>query len=545
MNNDQFRRLISSNPSASQNNASTTSKPRSLLGARPKSTNPSSQGRSYSANLFKKTSSNGTSTSSDAKKARTNVPKGTRLAAGYVDRTQGKREDEDEDETAQRLKALEEKVKEGEMEVEEFERLRDEITGGDISRTHLVKGLDRRLLERIRRGENVLEERKKKAADGEQEEGEGDDDDAFDELERHEVHAEKREAKVKQGEKARFAPTPNVAGQKRSRNQILADMKAAREAAKAAARPQLGTGFKKIRKDVEEGPRIEVDERGREVLVTVDGDGNVKRKVRKVKAVVEDVDEGEEVLKKSKSKDVPLGADVVIPKYEAPPAEESDGDIFAGAGHDFNPLADLEDDEDASDAEKKAPVPATAEAPPTNDEDAASEEGEAKEPSAKPPPTTAAAGNYFNDDPTSLSILSNIKNDFSADKLAALSKSQRAQEVSTSNRQRENETEEEAAKRKRREAMLNSAARDRDMEDMDMGFGGSRFDDAEEMAMEGSKVKFSRWTGGGGAGGDDESEGEGQGGKGGGKRKRGPKKRKGDKNSATDVLGEMERQRKG
>ena len=32
--------------------------------------------------------------------------------------------------------------------------------------------------------------------------------------------------------------------------------------------------------------------------------------------------------------------------------EESDDDIFAGAGHDFNPLADLEDDE-ASDAEPK------------------------------------------------------------------------------------------------------------------------------------------------------------------------------------------------
>ena len=80
------------------------------------------------------------------------------------------------------------------------------------------------------------------------------------------------------------------------------------------------------------------------------------------------------------------------------------------------------------------------------------------------------------------------------------------------------------------------------MEDMDMGFGASRFDDAEEMEREDEKVKFSQWKGLGAEGGDDDDdEGGGKGKK--EKRKRGGKKRKGDKNNADDVLNVMERQK--
>jgi hypothetical protein len=537
MNNEQFRRLVSTNPNAQSNSTSTSPPPpkpsRTLLGARPKSSAPSSSGRSYSSNFFAQKSSNGTATT---KKPKTTLPKGTKLAAGYIDRTLT-RQDEEDDETAQRLKALEERVKEGEIEVDEFERLRDEITGGEIGRTHLVKGLDRKLLERIRRGEDVLREK-----EGENEEVRDEDDD-FDELEQHEVVASKREERVKQGEKAKIVPGAAIAGQKRTRDQILAEMKAARDAAKAAARPQLGSGFKKIRKD--EGPRVEVDERGREVLITVDEEGNVKRRVKKAKVVEEREQPVEEVRKVGKKGEVVLGGDVVVPTYEPVPEEESDEDIFAGAGHHFNPLADLEDDE-VSDTEVNAISKSEAQAkpPPARDEeeiaDSGSEEGEARDDQPAPPQAPAAAStttrqNYFNDDPTSLSVLSNIKTDPSI--FSALAKSQRAQALAEN--PHANESVEEAAKRKKREAML--ATRDRDMEDMDMGFGGSRFDDAEEMAMEGEKVKFSKWTGGGGGEGSDEEGGKG----GGGKRKRGPKKRKGDKNSAADVMGAMEKQRKG
>lgn len=95
------------------------------------------------------------------------------------------------------------------------------------------------------------------------------------------------------------------------------------------------------------------------------------------------------------------------------------------------------------------------------------------------------------------------------------------------------------ARLKKRVAEL--AARDRDMEDLDMGFGGSRFDDADEMEREGEKVKFSEWKG---LGAEEDDDGEDQGGRGGKKRKRGPKKKKGDKNSVSDVLHAMERQKK-
>lgn len=79
-----------------------------------------------------------------------------------------------------------------------------------------------------------------------------------------------------------------------------------------------------------------------------------------------------------------------------------------------------------------------------------------------------------------------------------------------------------------------------------MGFGSSRFDDAEEMAGEGERVKLSKWKGlktlTGEDEGDDDEEGEGGGSK--KKRKRGGGKRKGDKNDAGDVLKVMERQKK-
>jgi hypothetical protein len=61
-----------------------------------------------------------------------------------------------------------------------------------------------------------------------------------------------------------------------------------------------------------------------------------------------------------------------------------------------------------------------------------------------------------------------------------------------------------------------------------MGFGSSRFEDEEDF--EEKKVKLSAWGGK-----DDDEEGDRRG-EGKGKRKRGPKKRKGDGNNAEDVM---------
>lgn len=516
-------------PATSQNGTSTNAKPRaaarSMLGARQKPGTSITPRSLASTDYFRKPNDAAPS----AKKFKTSAPKGSKLAKGYVDRTKGQRGDEEADETAQYIKELEERVKLGELEQDAFEMMREEITGGDVSLTHLVKGLDRKLLERVRRGEDVLQE-PEKTTETEMDQPE-DLDDEFEELEKHEIVANAKEQKVKQGEKAPLAAPATIAGQKRTRDQILADMKAQRQAAKAAARPQLGPGFKKIRRD--EGPRIERDEQGRDVLITMDEYGNIKRKVRKAKpdTFVQNVP-----IEPTKANEEVLGADITVPEKAPVPEEDSDEDIFASAGRDFNPLADLDGDA-SSDGEEGAVEESTSKSAdtPTDGVEAAhntpSEKGEENE-VTKPTPVPR---NYFNDDVSSLSVLSNIKNDLNVSALA------NSRHVAGFPDASDNVSPEEAAKRKRHQAML--ASQDRDMEDMDMGFGASRFDDQEEMAMEGTKVKLSKWKGL--AKEEDGEDGEGENGGKEKQRKRGAKKRKGDKNSAADVLSIIEGKKKG
>jgi hypothetical protein len=482
------------------------------------------------------------STGQKTKRFKSSAPKGSKLAEGYRDRTQD-RVDVEADDKAQRIKALEEQMKLGQIEEDTFQQLRDEITGGDISSTHLVKGLDFKLLGRIRRGEKVMQ------AGSKQEEGETelaiDIDEEFEELEKQEVAPEAKEERVKKGE---MAPPPPVAGQKRTRDQILAELKAQRKAAaeaKAASQPQLGTKFRKIGES--DGPRIERDNKGREVLITVDAEGNVKRKVRKVRN-----EEAEVVLDKDAK---PLGADVVVPQLPAAqPSEDEDEDIFEGIGHTFNPLADLGDEESGSEEESaaevimKSPSASLIEERPgrhsKSDSDSVNSDVSDSEPlppedapkailSTKPP------RNYFNDDPSTMSVLGNLKNDLKDPAvLAALANSRKLDPSKLSEESKTSSAEDEA-KLKRHAAML--ANKDRDMEDLDMGFGSSRFDDAEEMATEGSKMKLAQWKGFGKDDEDEDRQGDGSG----KKRKRGPKKRKGDKDSPADVLRVMEGKKKG
>ncbi|KAJ2970073.1 hypothetical protein NQ176_g8357 [Zarea fungicola] len=74
---------------------------------------------------------------------------------------------------------------------------------------------------------------------------------------------------------------------------------------------------------------------------------------------------------------------------------------------------------------------------------------------------------------------------------------------------------------------------DRDAEDMDMGFGTSRYEDEEDFQDQ--DIKLSAW------GDDDDGADGGQGG--GGKKRKRNRKRKGDANSAADVLRVMEQRR--
>ena len=433
------------------------------------------------------------------------------------------------------MKALEDMVKLGQMDMATFERLRDEIVGGDVKDVHLVKGLDWKLLERIRQGEDVLAESRNptKSSNGLHGDLQSNNIDVDEELEKVEGEDIQPVAKARQEKKGKMALPSAVAGKKRNRDDILREWKASRSAAaekeKQTQQPSLGPRFTKVG-DKRGQSRIEKDERGREILITVDEDGRVKRKVKRVKA-------GEEMAKDRgllmPDKDAkPLGMEV--PEILAPtlPEDKEDDNIFADVGTNYDPLGGAEDEEEGSDENGQIKEPAND--TPRMPLDQSDQEGsQAEEDRAKMPPpalpnrTEGSTRNYFGDTTGSSEIEvsrhpSNPLTDPTI--LAALKKASSINPLST----KQDVGEEEAAKLARRRKMLES--HDRDADDMDLGFGSSRFEDEEDG--EEKKVKLSVW---GQQGGDEDGKGEGN-----GKRKRGPKKRKGDANNAADVLKVME-----
>ncbi|OHE98926.1 hypothetical protein CORC01_05822 [Colletotrichum orchidophilum] len=449
------------------------------------------------------------------KKFRTSAPKGSRLAEGYVDRARDRTDNEDDD-RAKRIKALEEALKNEEIDQATFEKLSSEIAGGDLSSTHLIKGLDFKLLERVRKGEDVFGDEK----DDEKEDGappEEEVDNAFDELEGTEVQAVEKERAKKKGQ---LAPVALAPGKKRTRDQILAEMKAAREAAKAQQEAALNSKFKKIGVKQQPGSRIERDSKGREVLIIVDEDGHEKRKVRKLQPGVEEELRKEFIPDKDAK---PLGMEVpeFYQKQQQEVEEDDNDDIFADAGDDYDPLAGMDD---SSDEESEGDV---------KDAKDAKDERSPDTIAMPPPLRPTQARNYFKDSKTDLISSQTLQGPSMSDP-AIQAAFKRAAQLKAANKDQEEEAEdgdEEAkARRERHKRMLQSV--DRDAEDMDMGFGTSRFED--EADFDDAPVKLSEW----GNEGDDD---DGQGGK--SKRKRGPKKRKGDVNNAADVLRVMEQRK--
>ncbi|KAL8950252.1 MAG: hypothetical protein Q9222_003696, partial [Ikaeria aurantiellina] len=384
-------------------------------------------------------------------------------------------------------------VKLGQMERVTFEALRDEIVGGDVKDVHLVKGLDWKLLERVRRGEDVLAESPKSTPAAT---NAIDVDEELDKLEEREFEPAAKAETVKKGE---MAPPPlppaAVAGKKRTRDDILKELKASRQAAVEKARqPSLGPKFHKFGEKKLAKSRIELDDKGRQVLITVDADGNVKRKVKKAK-VPEPLDSKSSLL--VPDKDIkPLGTDVSIP-VPVPQAtaveQEDDDDIFAGIGADYDPLAgELQDDEEGntsdSDIERKPPTTSTeANKSSSHPRPTTTTTAPSSPPLANPTTTTLSTTkkNYFNDaSPPSPPPISTPNNNTLQDPtiLAALKKASTLTSLPTTT-----STDEESLRLARRNRLLET--HDRDAEDMDLGFGSSRFEDAgEEEQEEGKKV---------------------------------------------------------
>lgn len=440
-------------------------------------------------------------------------------------------------------------MKLGQMDKTTFEALRDEIIGGDVKDVHLVKGLDWKLLERVKRGEDVLaaatastqmDRDIQPRKDDKKDDTEGDApsidiDEEFNLIEGNEIQPVLKLAKSKKGE---MAPPPLQVRKKRTRDEILKELKASRlvaaETDKQAKHPSLGPRFTKLG-DKKQESRIKTDSKGREVLITVDEEGRVKKKVKRAR--VEDDHTSDRGLLMPNKDVKPLGMEVT-PIISSAPADESDGDIFEGIGNDYNPLAGLEEDEsdesDGSDpdshigrsdgASLRSPISGSqVEEKSLPHQEPPDEHQTPLDPENPPLDAPKPKRNYFNDSeaqpedfhptPTSNSLKDPTI-------LAALKKASTIHPLTSDTAAA---TAEEAAKAARRKKMLET--HDRDEDDMDLGFGGSRLEDGEDG--DDAKIKLSVWKG----------EGAGEAGGGGkGKRKRGAKKRKGDANSAADVL---------
>ena len=441
-----------------------------------------------------------------------------------------------------RVKALEELVKQGQMDQATFEQQRREMgVGGDIGSTHMVKGLDWELLRRIRAGEDIeggnetVEGRSPAAEEdgeeGQAQEGEGErqdgaTEDAEEEFERvleergkEEVSAVTRQKKEKKGIIAP-PPPPAAAPQRRSRDEILKQFKASRagSTSTATATPAaeasgeaLGTRFKKIGDSKAEKKRwVEQDETGRrrEILQITDPDGKVKRKVKWLDKPKKTNRDAGLLVPDTSAK--PLGMEVpdVPASAPAPPPKEEDDDIFEGVGADYDPLAGAADgsssesEEDGEVADRARPIPRP-ETVPT----------EKQKPSEPVKPR-----NYFNTSATTEPEEPvDRSNPLTKDPtlMAAFKRAANLSQTSPSTEHDDEEPLDDGTSRRSKNFLEEVRRREaQDAMDMDMGFGGSRVGDEEDE--EAVPLENER--------------------RGGNQRKRGPKKKKGNKDSASDVL---------
>lgn len=579
MNNEQFRRLVLDQPGKRPNtnndsntidkNAQTPSSSQtpSSLGSRMRSSIPMTprhvRGGMSNTNEFARQLAEqrreGDQSQPPAKRFKASAaPKGTRFGSGYQDRTALRRQQQD-DEAAeeekegveQRLKALEEMVKLGQIDQATFDNLRKEIgVGGDLKSTHLVKGLDWDLLRRAKAGEDLLQKTEEEAAEKEEESIDPADvadelDRVLDEKEDGFVAPAPKEKKVKKGNLAMPPPPPSG---KLSRDEILKQLKANRAAAAASAAPPestLSSKFKKIDKS-DKKRWIETDPktgRRKEILVITDAEGNTKRKTRwldkepsqKQVEVTPKVDNNGLLLPGQDAK--PLGMEipaVIAARIAAEKAAEEaeDDDIFAGVGTDYNPLGDLDEDDEDSDDEKEEKKDAAD----VKDEKAITTAA-ATEPSTQQQPRR----NYFKKTDEDITEKETRTNPLTSDPtlMAALKRAAALRHASTTRAEGDGDHDHavdlvegefaedvDPERLARRKKFLEEARRRDALDalDLDYGFGSSRIEDEEDE--EGPTF------------------GDGEQPRGGNKRKRGPKKRKGDKDSATDVLRVMEGRKK-
>ncbi|OJJ45396.1 hypothetical protein ASPZODRAFT_99402 [Penicilliopsis zonata CBS 506.65] len=551
MNNDQFRRLLFDDaskgssslkktsphgPLSSQKENATAGTPGSaLLGSRMRSSIPMTPRSVTGVDFARQLAEHRRETDQPPTKRfkSSAAPKGTKLPSGYQDRTQQRQtQDESTSEVEKRIVALEEMAKLGQIDQATLDKLRSELgVGGDLKSTHMVKGLDWELLRRIRSGDDVNVSVEKVSAESEQTEEpvEEDVDNEFDRvLEERGKEVISSAPKEKRMKKGVLAAQPRLAAptnQKKSRDEILRQLKASRAAAASGGVPEsaetqestLGTKFKRIGDRKPERKRfVESDETGRrrEVLLITDAEGNTKRKVRWLDKPGTTGGKDSLLLPDKDAK--PLGMEVpaaIAAKLAAATVpDDDDDDIFAGAGTDYNPLADIGDEDDSS----------------SGSEDGEAVEGKSLEPAKTPidragksEPTISKPRNYFSTSSTTEMVESDDRSNPLTNDPTILAALKRAAALRQEGGEELDDDVDAETQLRRRKFLDEARCREaQDAMDMDLGFGSSRVEDGEDDEA----VIFEE--------------------RGAKKRKRGPKKKKGDKDSASDVLRVLEGRKK-
>ena len=447
------------------------------------------------------------------------APRGTKFGQGYQDRTNLRQGSEDaQTDREKKLKDLEEMWKKEKIDRATFEKLRDQMgIGGDTGSTHLVKGLDFKLLERVRRGEDLNEV----ATEPNQAEESANLDDELDTVLDKDVTAQQREEARTGHRAARESSEPQVL----TRDEILRRLKTSRRADSAAVtrEPDLGDRFKKIAATNKPNKKkfVEVvNGRRREMLVITDKQGKTKRKSRWLDP------EGAA----TNTNAAPLGMEVpadIAAKHKAAidqaTIEEGDDDIFQGVGIDYDPLKDIESDSDNEVAREK-----TEQGHDNNAVDNVETKPRNYFSTTTPDEHPDAKANPLTKDPTLMAALK---------RAAAIRHSDEDNNIDHANGNTAENKEQESASSAKHTAFLQKLKqREReDAADMDFGFGESRFGDDDDE--DGPLDEY-----------EGEGVGEGESGKGGGQkqqRKRAPKKRKGDKNNVADVMSVLEGRKKG
>ena len=508
MNNSQFRSMLNGEAGKSHNDQSAHSSSRSsVLGSRHRTAIPTTPrnvtGRAHLNDFARKVADHQRSVDGEAPTKKVKVssaPKGSKLPQGYEDRAFSRRRAETIDgptDAQKRVHALEQILQDGQIDQITFDKLKQQIGSGAYTEGERgSKGLDFELLRQARQGEESA------TAESPPDTVTADFDGELDAvLSKEPVHSSRPPQ-----EDATMRQQPEKPASVLSRDEILRRWKQNRSRQDESAAPddpRLSEHFKKASNNTSSQKKRFIETirgRRREVLLTTDKDGNSKRKVKWLDNEVSSAGHVDEITS-------PLGMEVSAQVAAAQKAhlenqqvedEDDDDDIFQGVGSNYDPLADVdsgsESDEERPDEPRKAPK--------VHSE---------QEHSAPETSVAVRRQNYFAPNQEQISqdvqlpALSDDPNIFSILQRAAALRHESDVNAERTDRMETMTTDQKLLEKLRQ--------RDQeDAQDLDMSFGDSRFGDEEDE-------DGANWNDGKKSG-----------------RKRGPKKKKGDKDNVNDVM---------